>query len=366
MGVPSRGADYSRVEQLSRFHRQSAPSVRQYRWFQRGRDSRQLRRVEPHVDGVEISLMCPNLKPGEAFDEIARCGTCRPHRGRRKPAIVRVPNDTVALTDRLAELVERCVEAGVEGIEGRRCAGRWRSPGSALDRAPCTAVRRSRARSPTWKTPRVSPAVALRSKATAASAAAPTSVALLRAGVTCIDLYPHSFTRAGISPKINRELLESIEAGGDDVHFRAGQHQMMGRWSNVDLIRGPPFPPSARRSLRWGCLRWRTAQRLRTTERTADAADLDCAGDRRAAGRREWPSGAAGSRPHYRDLRAYRAECARPIDALCRQQPRLHQLSPQQEPGNSACRCSDCLATFLSTARWLGRESPLSSVSIPA
>ena len=27
--------------------------------------------VAPHVDGVEISLMCPNLKPGDMFDELA-------------------------------------------------------------------------------------------------------------------------------------------------------------------------------------------------------------------------------------------------------------------------------------------------------
>ena len=64
----------------------------------------------------------------------------------------------------------------------------------------------------------------------------------------------------------------------------------------------------------------------------AGATGVDRPGDRRPAARCEWPPGASRARPHYRNLRAYRAECSRPVEALCRQQPRVHELSPVGGP----------------------------------
>jgi dihydroorotate dehydrogenase len=83
--------------------------------------------VGPHVDAVEISLMCPNvLKPGETFDEVGMLrGILDRIDGNTASTIVRVPNDTTQSHDRFAELVELCVEAKVGGLKiggGRRLA----------------------------------------------------------------------------------------------------------------------------------------------------------------------------------------------------------------------------------------------------
>jgi hypothetical protein len=83
--------------------------------------------VGPHVDAVEISLMCPNvLKPGETFDEVGMLrGILDRIDGNTASIILRVPNDTTQSYDRFAELVELCVEAKVGGLKiggGRRLA----------------------------------------------------------------------------------------------------------------------------------------------------------------------------------------------------------------------------------------------------
>ena len=82
--------------------------------------------VEPHVDAVEISLMCPNLlRPGEHFDDI---GLLKEVLGRiaarRKPAIVRVPNDT-ARSVRPRRRDDRALRRG----RRRRPEGRGRTAG---------------------------------------------------------------------------------------------------------------------------------------------------------------------------------------------------------------------------------------------
>jgi dihydroorotate dehydrogenase (fumarate)/dihydroorotate dehydrogenase len=211
MGVPSRGRDYC-VEHLSRFHPHPVPLFANVGGFSADEIATSFAAVEPHVDGVEISLMCPNLKPGEAFDEIALLRDVLARiEGRRKPAIVRVPNDTVRSSDRLAELVERCVEAGVEGLKvagGRAVmeAGLGTGQGTLHGRATFetalanveNTARLARGR------------IAIKGNGGVSSGA--DAVALLRAGATCVDLYS-AFIYQGwdIARRINRELLESLE-----------------------------------------------------------------------------------------------------------------------------------------------------------
>jgi dihydroorotate dehydrogenase (fumarate)/dihydroorotate dehydrogenase len=211
MGVPSRGRDYC-VEHLSRFHPHPVPLFANIGGFSADEIATSFAAVEPHVDGVEISLMCPNLKPGEAFDEIALLRDVLARiEGRRKPAIVRVPNDTVRSSDRLAELVERCVEAGVEGLKvagGRAVmeAGLGTGQGTLHGRATFetalanveNTARLARGR------------IAIKGNGGVSSGA--DAVALLRAGATCVDLYS-AFIYQGwdIARRINRELLESLE-----------------------------------------------------------------------------------------------------------------------------------------------------------
>jgi dihydroorotate dehydrogenase (fumarate)/dihydroorotate dehydrogenase len=211
MGVPSRGRDYC-VEHLSRFHPHPVPLFANIGGFSADEIATSFAAVEPHVDGVEISLMCPNLKPGEAFDEIALLRDVLARiEGRRKPAIVRVPNDTVRSSDRLAELVERCVEVGVEGLKvagGRAVmeAGLGTGQGTLHGRATFetalanveNTARLARGR------------IAIKGNGGVSSGA--DAVALLRAGATCVDLYS-AFIYQGwdIARRINRELLESLE-----------------------------------------------------------------------------------------------------------------------------------------------------------
>jgi dihydroorotate dehydrogenase len=211
MGVPSRGRDYC-VEQLSRVGKHAVPLFANIGGFSADDIALSFAAVAPHVDGVEISLMCPNLKPGEAFDELALLrGVLARIADRRKPAIVRVPNDTVRSPDRLAELVERCVEAGVEGLKvagGRAVAepGLGTGQGTLHGRATFEAAlanventaRNARGR------------IAIKGNGGLSSGA--DVIAMLRAGATCIDLYS-AFVYQGwvIARRINRELLESLK-----------------------------------------------------------------------------------------------------------------------------------------------------------
>ena len=211
MGVPSRGRDYC-VEHLSRFHPHPVPLFANIGGFSADEIATSFAAVEPHVDGVEISLMCPNLKPGEAFDEIALLRDVLARiEGRRKPAIVRVPNDTVRSSDRLAELVERCVEVGVEGLKvagGRAVAepGLGTGQGTLHGRATFET-----ALSNVENTARIARGrIAIKGNGGVSSGA--DAVALLRAGATCVDLYS-AFIYQGwdIARRINRELLESLK-----------------------------------------------------------------------------------------------------------------------------------------------------------
>ena len=118
MGVPSKGLAYA-VERLARSGPRPVPVIANVGGFAAAAIAENFLAVEPYVDAVEISLMCPNvLKVGERFDELGLLGEVleRVER-RRKPAVVRVPNDTARSDDRLAALIEACVEAGVAGLK---------------------------------------------------------------------------------------------------------------------------------------------------------------------------------------------------------------------------------------------------------
>lgn len=207
MGVPSRGLAYC-VERLRRRGERRLPVFANVGGFSAETIAASFLAVEPHVDGIEISLMCPNLlRAGEQFDDIgllrrvlARLGS------RRKPAIVRIPNDTARSDDRVAEMVECCVEAGVEGLKvagGQPVAqprlgvkqGTLHGPPifqRALENV-ARAARFARGRIPI--------------KGNGGVSSAADVIAMMRAGATCIDLYS-AFIYHGwsIARDINREL----------------------------------------------------------------------------------------------------------------------------------------------------------------
>jgi dihydroorotate dehydrogenase len=207
MGVPSRGRDDC-VARLRAHERRETPLFANIGGFTAAEIAASFFAVEPYVDAIEISLMCPNVKPGEHFDELAllrdvldRIAT------RRKPAVVRVPNDTAVAPDRLAELIERCIVAGVAGLkvaggrpvqEPRLGVKQGTLHGRAIFERALTNVERTakiaRGRIPIKGNGGVS---------TGADA-----LAMLRAGAVCVDIYSAFIYRGwSVARDINRELL---------------------------------------------------------------------------------------------------------------------------------------------------------------
>lgn len=218
MGVPSKGRVYA-VERLRRFSRRRVPIIANIGGFTADALASGFLEVEPHVDAVEISLMCPNmLAAGEHFDELRLLqDVLQRIESRSKPAIVRIPNDTTQSPDRMAELIERCIEAGVAGVKvggGRRVTEprlgtkQGTLHGRAIRDAALAnvelAARIARGR--------------ISIKGNGGIASADDVLAMLRAGACCIDLYS-AFIYEGwtVARNINRDLLqilgrESIES----------------------------------------------------------------------------------------------------------------------------------------------------------
>ena len=213
MGVPSRGRDYC-VARLRAHERTRTPLFANIGGFTADEIADGFVAVEPYVDAVEISLMCPNVKPGEHFDELGLLRDVLDRiAGRRRPAIIRVPNDTAVVPDRLAELIERCIEAGVAGLKvagGRPVSepGLGARQGTLHGRAIFEralanierAARIARGRIPIKGNGGVS---------TGAEANA-----MLNAGAACVDIYSAFIYRGwSVARDINRELLAARDSG---------------------------------------------------------------------------------------------------------------------------------------------------------
>jgi dihydroorotate dehydrogenase (fumarate)/dihydroorotate dehydrogenase len=237
MGLPSRGLGYcvDRLDRLDRHERlgaRSRPPARRVPvfanigGFSAEAIAKNLFAVEPFVDGVEISLLCPNVpRDGAQLDPVGLLrAILERSAGRRKPIVVRVPNDT-ARSAQLAELIECCVEGGVDGI---KVAG-----GSAISE-PRLAMKQG-----TLHGPAVLDA-ALDNVARAAQLARgriPVKgnggirsgrdvLAMLRAGATCVDLYSAFIYQGwGVARRINLELaslLRQQKTAGHAVGAVAG------------------------------------------------------------------------------------------------------------------------------------------------
>jgi dihydroorotate dehydrogenase len=212
MGVPSKGRAYV-VEQLKQRTVKQVPIVANIGGFSSETIAAGVLEVRPHVDAVEISLMCPNvLKPGETFDEIGMLRRILDRiDGNTGSIIVRVPNDTTQSHDRFAELVELCVAAKLGGLKvggGRRFAeprlgtGIGTLHGRAIFDTALANVERAagfaRGRIPIKGNGGISSAFDV--------------LAMRRAGATCVDLYS-AFVYQGwtVARDINRELVATFD-----------------------------------------------------------------------------------------------------------------------------------------------------------
>jgi dihydroorotate dehydrogenase len=211
MGVPSRGLAYC-VARLSRLKELKVPIFANIGGFAAQTIATSFFAVEPHVDGVEISLMCPNLlRAGERFDDIGLLKEILVRiAGRRKPAIVRIPNDTARSDDRIAEMIELCVAAGVGGLKvgGGRPVAEPRlgvKQGTLHGRAIFDTAIENVARAAAFARGRIDV------KGNGGVSSAGDVVAMLRAGATCVDLYS-AFVYAGwtVARDINRELAPAL------------------------------------------------------------------------------------------------------------------------------------------------------------
>lgn len=212
MGVPSKGRAYA-VERLKRRTVTSVPIVANVGGFSSETIAAGVREVMPHVDAVEVSLMCPNvLKASETFDEVGMLrGILDRLDGNTASIIVRVPNDTTQLHDRFAELIELCIEAGVGGLkvggghrftETRLGTGIGTLHGRAIFDAALANVERAagfaRGRIPI--------------KGNGGISGASDVLAMRRAGATCVDLYS-AFIYQGwtVARDINRDLVAMFD-----------------------------------------------------------------------------------------------------------------------------------------------------------
>jgi dihydroorotate dehydrogenase len=212
MGVPSRGLAYC-VARLSRIEQRKVPVFANIGGFSAPTIAASFFAVQPHVDGVEISLMCPNLlRAGERFDDIGLLKEILPRiSARRKPAIVRIPNDTARSDDRAAEMIELCVAAGVEGLKvggGRPVAepGLGVKQGTLHGRAIFDTALENVTRAAAFARGRID------IKGNGGVSSAGDVIAMLRAGATCVDLFS-AFVYAGwtVARDINRELAPALD-----------------------------------------------------------------------------------------------------------------------------------------------------------
>jgi dihydroorotate dehydrogenase (fumarate)/dihydroorotate dehydrogenase len=226
MGVPSRGLAYC-VERLRDMGKPRVPVFANVGGFSAETIAASFFAVESYVDGIEISLMCPNiLRPGEHFDDVGllkgilkRIGT------RRKAAIVRIPNDTARSSDRIAEMIEVCVEAGVEGLKvaGGRAVVEPRlgvKQGTLHGRAVFADALENVARATKFARGRIP------IKGNGGISSAADVIAMLQAGATCTDLYS-SFVYQGwsIARDINRELAAALGQLATQPGARTGASQ---------------------------------------------------------------------------------------------------------------------------------------------
>src|SRR5262245_40306352 len=223
MGVPSRGLAYC-VGHLSRLRERSVPVFANIGGFSAQAIAASFFAVEPHVDGIEISLMCPNLlRPGERFDDIGLLnGVLERIVARRKPVIVRVPNDTARSADRVAEMIERGVESGVEGLKvgGGRPVAEPRlgaKHGTLHGRVIFDAALENVARAAGYARG------SIQIKGNGGISSADDVIAMLRAGATCVDLFSSFIYRGwSVARDINRELAPILRRPAAEAEACAG------------------------------------------------------------------------------------------------------------------------------------------------
>ena len=209
MGLPSKGLAHA-LRRLARCDRSGPPVFANVGGFTAQAIADSVLALDPFVDAVEISLMCPNVVK-DGFDELGLLSEVMDRiEARTRPAIVRVPNDTAASDERLSALIECCVARGVAGLkigggrpvkESRLGAKQGTLHGRAIHARAVANVARAVGIA----------AGRLPIKANGGISSASDVMTMLRAGATCVDLYS-AFIYQGwtVARTLNRDLLELL------------------------------------------------------------------------------------------------------------------------------------------------------------
>jgi dihydroorotate dehydrogenase (fumarate)/dihydroorotate dehydrogenase len=206
MGLPSRGLGYS-VERLRDLERPRVPVFANIGGFSADEITDGLFAVEPYVAGVEISLMCPNIgRAAETFDDVALLRRIVERiKGRMKPAVVRVPNDT-ARSERLKDLIECAIEGGLDGL--KIAGGRpVEEPGLGAKRGTLHGAMVSETALDNLRRAAAIARGRIPIKANGGARTGRDVLAMLQAGAVCVDLYS-AFIYQGwsVARRINLEL----------------------------------------------------------------------------------------------------------------------------------------------------------------
>jgi dihydroorotate dehydrogenase (fumarate)/dihydroorotate dehydrogenase len=211
MGVPSKGLPYA-LDRLARLPQpRHVPIFANVGGFTAASIANSFDKISPFVDGVEVSLMCPNVPQArENFDELKLLRELLPLLHKRiRPLIVRIPNDTAVKLGRLADFVEICADHRVEGLkigggspidEPRLGAGQGTLHGRAIFSQALTNARNTigfvRGR--------------MDVKGNGGIATGEELKVMLDAGCSCVDIYS-AFIYQGwrVAQTLNRRLLAS-------------------------------------------------------------------------------------------------------------------------------------------------------------
>jgi dihydroorotate dehydrogenase len=212
MGVPSKGRAFA-LERLKSRTVRRVPIFANVGGFSAESIAAGVLEVQPLVDAVEVSLMCPNvLKPGEIFDEVGMLRGILERIGDRTSSIVvRVPNDTTKLHDRFAELIEICVDAKIGGL---KVGGGSRVPESKLGTGVGTLHGKA-----IFETALANVELAAKLaqgripiKGNGGISSATDVLAMRRAGAVCVDLYSALVYQGwAVARDINRGLVATFD-----------------------------------------------------------------------------------------------------------------------------------------------------------
>jgi dihydroorotate dehydrogenase (fumarate)/dihydroorotate dehydrogenase len=216
MGLPSRGVEAA-VASLTRLGRRRCPVIASVAGFSVDELVQTATAVEPHVEAVELGLVCPNSTETERLEEARLFAQLLETlaKARTKPLFVKLPpHHTAEAREQTCTLVEICLRLGIEGLsvsgtrpipEPRLGTGRGSLAGKAVFEDSLRIV----ADVATFAAGR------LAIKASGGVFSGEDAYRMLRAGATTVEVYSAFIYRGwSVAGQISRELSAILTREG--------------------------------------------------------------------------------------------------------------------------------------------------------